>query len=254
MSAPDSHRLSAVIVQARMGSSRLPGKILKRLGEESVLWHVLHRCGAIRGIDLVCCAVPDSPDSDLVAEEAQRCGVTVVRGAEQDVLARYYKAAMTVGADIIIRVTSDCPLIDPEVCAQVLDLLTDGDLDYACNNMPPAFPLGLDCEAFTAVALAKAASVARDPYEREHVTPWLRVQPGIRRANLEGPRAGAAEMRWTLDYPEDLDFFQALFAKLPPPRAIPGYREVMDILAAHPEITMINAGCHDAARLGVPIR
>jgi spore coat polysaccharide biosynthesis protein SpsF (cytidylyltransferase family) len=254
MSAPDFHRPSAVIVQARMGSSRLPGKVLKRLGDESVLWHVLHRCRAIRGIDSVCCAVSDSPDSDPVAEEAERCAATVVRGAEQDVLARYDQAATTVGADIVMRVTSDCPLIDPEVCAQVLGLLTDRDLDYACNNMPPTFPRGLDCEGFTAAALARAASAARDPYEREHVTPWLRAQPGIRRANLEGPGGGAAEMRWTLDYPEDLDFFRALFAKLLPPPAIPGYREVMDILAAHPEIAAINADRHDAAPLEVPIR
>ena len=246
--------VTACVVQARMGSIRLPGKVMMDLHGRTVLAHVLTRCQAIKGVDVVCCATVEGPDGDPIADEAQQCGVVVFRGSEEDVLDRYFRAAMSLGADVVMRVTSDCPLIDPEVCAQVLDLLTDGGLDYACNNMPPAFPLGLDCEAFTAAALAKAASVARDPYEREHVTPWLRVQPGIRRANLEGPRAGAAEMRWTLDYPEDLAFFRTLFAKLPPSRAIPGFREVMDILAAHPEITMINAGCHDAARLGVPIR
>ncbi len=230
----------AAIIQARMGSSRLPGKVLLTLQGRTVLDHVITRCQAIRGVDAVCCAVPETPDSDPVAEEAARLGAIVVRGPEQDVLARYDGAARELGADIIMRVTSDCPLTDPEVNAQVLELLRRTGADYAANNLEPDWPHGLDCEAFSAAALAEAAREARDPYEREHVTPWLRQHPSLRRAHLAGPGGDIGDLRWTLDYPEDLAFFSTLFEKLSPGLER-GYEEVLKVLRAHPEIGAINA-------------
>ena len=120
---------TAVIVQARMASTRLPGKVLLPLAGTTVLDHVLTRCAAIGNSDILVCAVPDTPDSDPVAEEAMRIGARtgalVFRGSESDVLDRYYRAARFADADIVLRVTSDCPLIDPAVCARVIDLLTD---------------------------------------------------------------------------------------------------------------------------------
>ncbi|MCH8858929.1 MAG: glycosyltransferase family protein, partial [Proteobacteria bacterium] len=224
----------------RMGSSRLPGKVLLPLQGRTVLDHVLTRCQAIRGVDAVCCAVPETSDSDPVAEEAERLGAIVVRGPEQNVLARYDRAARELGAEIVVRVTSDCPLTDPEVDAQVLELLRRTGADYAANNLEPDWPHGLDCEAFSAAALAEAAREARDPYQREHVTPWLREHPSLRRAHLPGPGGDVADLRWTLDYPEDLAFFTAVFEKLAPDRE-QGYEEVLEVLRAHPEITSINA-------------
>lgn len=246
MAASDAR--TVVIVQARMTSTRLPGKVLEPLAGETVLAHVLRRCQAIEGADIVCCAVPDGPASDPVAAEAERCGARVYRGSEEDVLDRYHRAAVACDAGVVMRVTSDCPLIDPDICARVLRLRHDAGADYACNNMPPGWPHGLDCEAFTAAALARAAGEAVTPAEREHVTPWLRNHPSVRRANLAGPDGGAAAMRWTLDYPEDLAFFTALFAKLPPPPAIAGFESVAAVLRAHPEIAAINARHGDAAR------
>ncbi|NNG04292.1 MAG: NTP transferase domain-containing protein, partial [Inquilinus sp.] len=112
----------AVIVQARRASTRLPDKVLKRLAGETVLSHVLRRCAAVPGADAVCCAIPDDPACDALAGEAGRAGATVFRGSEQDVLARTAGAAEALGAGTVLRVTSDCPLIDPEICGQVLAL------------------------------------------------------------------------------------------------------------------------------------
>lgn len=162
---------TGVIVQARIGSSRLPGKVLMRLGDRTVLAHVLERCLAICGIDVVCCAVPDGPADDRVAEEARRSGAEVFRGSETDVLDRYYRAAATFRLDVILRVTADCPLLDPGVCGDVLSLRSAAGADYVCNNLPPSWPHGLDCEAMTFAWLERAAHEASQPYEREHVTP-----------------------------------------------------------------------------------
>ncbi len=231
---------TAVIVQARMGSTRLPGKVMEAVQGRPVLAHVLGRCAEIRGGDVVVCAVPDSEESAPLETVARARGAQVYRGSEQDVLGRYLAAARMVGADVVMRITSDCPLIDPDVCGAVLALRAREGADYATNNMPRSFPLGLDCEAFTTAALAEADRMTREPYDREHVTPWLRRAPHLKRANLASDRAGLEQHRWTLDYPEDLDFFRAVFAALPA-----GSRgrmdDVLSVMARHPALAGINA-------------
>lgn len=232
---------TAVIVQARLGSSRLPGKVLKPLARGTVLEEVLRRCRAIPGADLVVCAVPEDGKDDPVVAEALRCGAIVTRGSETDVLDRYLQASKAVGADVVMRVTSDCPLIDPEVCGAVLDLRAAEGADYACNNMPPSFPHGLDCEAFTRDALELAWRQAIAPEDREHVTPWLRRAPEIRRAVLAGPGGNFAHLRWTLDFPEDYSFLKEVFGLLPSSPALPGWKEVLALLVEHPAILELNA-------------
>ena len=247
---------TAAIIQARMASTRLPGKVLLKLAGQTVLEHVITRARAIFGIDVVCCAVPDGAENDEVAREAVRCGAEVFRGPEQDVLARYFGAACMLKATTILRVTSDCPLIDPETCAAVIRLHNETASDYACNNMPPTFPHGLDCEAFTLEILERAASEARLPAEREHVTPWMRNHPKLHRVNLTNSNADEVNLRWTLDYPEDFSFFTALFRHLHL-NTIQTTAQIRNILAEHPELVTINSRCHDPGRLtaltqGVP--
>ena len=121
---------TAVVVQARMNSTRLPGKVLLKLAGRTVLSHVLARCDAIGNSDVVCCAVSDCKESDPVAAEAERCGAVVVRGSESDVLGRYRQAAEEVRAKVVMRVTSDCPLVDPEICSRVLELRAKEEADY----------------------------------------------------------------------------------------------------------------------------
>lgn len=239
----------AVIVQARMGSSRLPGKVLEPIGARTALARCLTRCAAIPGVDEIVCAVPYSVSSDPVAEEAKRWGARVVRGPEGDVLARYAMAARAARADLVMRVTSDCPLIDPALCGRVRGLLAESGADYACNNMPPQFPQGLDCDVFAAERLYDADWLAREPYEREHVTPWLRRDPHLTRAALVGPGTGLERLRWTLDYPQDLAFFRAVFAEMGEAAASASWAEIAALLLRRPDLIAINSDFVDEPRL-----
>jgi spore coat polysaccharide biosynthesis protein SpsF len=231
---------TAAIVQARMSSTRLPGKVLRKLGDATVLHHVLSRCAAVPGCDVVVCAIPEGNDCEPIAKEAEAAGAVVVRGSETDVLDRYYKSAQAVHADVILRVTSDCPLIDPVVCGNVLALRKSESADYACNNMPSSFPHGLDCEAFTMSALTKAAQAATDAADREHVTPWLRREAGVKRANLSASQSEYADQRWTLDYPEDYEFFRAVWGAMDQ-SGVPSWKEVAALVASRPDISSLNA-------------
>jgi glutamate-1-semialdehyde 2,1-aminomutase/spore coat polysaccharide biosynthesis protein SpsF len=234
------HHRTVCIIQARMGSTRLRGKVLEYLGGAPVLAHVIRRCQAIPEVDDVVCATVPGLDGDGVAELASGLGATVFRGPEHDVLARYHGAAHAARADIVLRVTSDCPLIDPELCSAVLRLRIAEDADYAANNMPPSWPHGLDCEAFTRETLDRAAAQAIEPYDREHVTPWIRRNDSLRRVNLDGPGGAFAAQRWTLDYPEDLVFLRAVAERLPPNSTHVGWRAVAGIVADDPDLTLIN--------------
>ena len=232
----------AVIVQARMGSNRLPGKVLLPLGEISVLEHVLTRCKAIINVDMVCCAMPDTNDSIPITQVAERLGVQVFKGSEHDVLGRYYGAAQAVNADIVLRVTADCPMIDPEVCGSVLALVRNGGVEFACNNMPPTWPHGLDCEVITFASLERAHLEAEKAHEREHVTPWIRNHPNILKATLIGPANGSERLRWTIDNQSDYDFLQAIWKRLPLGCESWSYRVPLKILQAEPGLAEINKG------------
>lgn len=242
---------AGVIVQARMASTRLPGKVLMPLAGRSVLAWVLERCCAIPGIDMVCCAVPDGIGDEDVASEARRCGVPVFRGTQHDVLYRYYRAAEAFGFDTVMRVTSDCPLTDPRVCGDVLALFLRPGVDYACNNLPPSWPHGLDCEAMAFEWLARAVRDADAPEDREHVTPYIRRHPRARRRNLARPGGSAYHHRWTLDTRRDLCFLQAMADRLPEGSAGWDHRVALAIVTADPALAMINT---EAARAnGVPL-
>ena len=233
---------SVCIVQARMASTRLPGKVLLELAGRTVLSHVLERCQAIPGIDAVCCATPEGADCDLVVAEAQRCGVEVFRGSEEDVLDRYYGAAKTLQADFVLRVTSDCPLIDPELCDRVLAKVTSGGADFAVNNMPVTWPQGLDCEAFTFALLERAYRESQIFAEREHVGLFMRHASDVRRANVAAEGEDMSHHRWTLDTPQDYAFFDALFPRLSGGPEGWGYRVPLALVEADPQLAAINAG------------
>jgi glutamate-1-semialdehyde 2,1-aminomutase/spore coat polysaccharide biosynthesis protein SpsF len=190
----------------------------------------------------VVCATTDRPEDDAVAEAALRYGASVYRGSASDVLARYDGAARASGAELVLRVTSDCPLIDPEICGALLELAEREQADFASNNAPPAsFPHGLDCETFTAAFLARAAAEATEQQQREHVGPWMRHHPAASHVDLRGPGIGLS-YRLTVDYPEDLEMLRRLFAVLPHPEC--GWREVVAVLDSNPEIAAINEARH----------
>ena len=235
---------AAVIVQARMTSTRLPGKVLLPLDGTTVLEHVLTRCLAIANADVVCCAIPEGPAHEPLIEIIEYAGAVVYQGSESDVLDRHYQAARKVGADIVLRVTSDCPMTDPEICARVLELVRGGGADFACNNMPPSWPHGLDCEAVSFKWLERAALEAEKQFEREHVMPWIRGHPDVIKANLVGPGGGTEANRWTIDDPDDYAFLEAMWKRLPAGPAGWPYMVALAIVEREPALAAINAG-HD---------
>ena len=159
------------IVQARLTSSRLPGKVMYPLQGKPVLWHVLSRAKHIDGIDRVVLAAPDDTRSTVLAVVARSLGVETFYGSETDVLERYFYTALNNRAKVIMRITADCPFIDPKICSEVLSVL--GDSDYASNVYPRTVLKGYDCEVFTFHALTRAHREAIAPYDREHVTSWM---------------------------------------------------------------------------------
>jgi len=239
----------AVIVQARMGSSRCPGKVMMDLGGEPFLKRCLDRCDRIPGTDFVVVAVPDLPQDDPVAKAADSWGYAVVRGSETDVLARYAKAAREVHADAVMRVTSDCPMIDPEICGETIRFWQQSGADYGCNNMPPGFPHGLDCEVFDADALFAAEELAVLPYEREHVTPWIRTNAKMKRSSIQGPGGGMEKLRWTLDYPEDVEMFRAIYEEMGDAAPFASAADYLALCLRRPDIPALNQNRHDPARL-----
>ncbi|MCH7485700.1 MAG: aminotransferase class III-fold pyridoxal phosphate-dependent enzyme [Proteobacteria bacterium] len=240
------------IIQARMGSTRLPGKVLADLGGRPALAWTVRAAGAVPGIDRAVVATSEAAADDAVAKWCEGAGVPCHRGPEDDVLARYHMAARAEGAETIMRLTADCPLLDPMVCGEVLMLLEREGADYASNVDPRSWPDGLDCEVFTAAALDAAAAEAESPMEREHVTPFIQNRRHrFRILNVTCPVPGLASERWTLDTPEDLEFLAQVIARLPTGDTPPSYMDVVRVLDAEPELRDINGGA-PAQDYGVP--
>ena len=225
------------VIQARRTSSRLPDKVLKNLGGIPVLARVVDRAAAINGVDKVVVAIPEGDYNLPLKDAAEAAGAAVVTGSETDVLARYLKALEAHPAKYVMRITSDCPFLDPEVSGGMLAGMIESGADYAVTSL---WPHGLDSESMTAEALRLAGVHAKNPLDREHVTLWLKRSEQISRYNHRAEYNYSGEQRWVLDYPEDYAFLEALCAALPPYPAMPGWREILAVCEAHPEINSIN--------------
>lgn len=188
-----------IIVQARMTSTRFPGKPMALLHGRPVLWHVL--TAALKIGPTVILAVPCQPISLPMVELGSDMGCAIYTGTENDVLRRYNSAATCFELDVIMRITADCPKLDPDVCKRVLDAVPTAD--YASNVRPRTYEKGLDCEAFTRGALVNAHHEAVEMYDREHVTPWMQRALG-NTANIESGNPERAEKDWCVDTPDQL--------------------------------------------------
>ncbi|HVZ64214.1 MAG TPA: glycosyltransferase family protein [Opitutaceae bacterium] len=238
-----SRPLIAAIIQARMGSSRLPGKSLCPIGGQPLLGHIIDRLKACRLLDKVVVATTTAPEDDALAAYAAGKSAGVFRGGRDDVLDRYFRATQETGAEVVIRITADDPFKDPEVIDQVTAcVLGNPDLDYASNTLQPTFPEGLDVEVFRASALTKAWREAKLPSEREHVTPYIWKNPGIFRIENIRHAEDLSGLRWTIDYPEDLVFARAVYENLHVGNRIFLMDEILALLERQPQIGQINAG------------
>ncbi len=240
------------IAQARADSSRLPGKVLMPAGGMPVLAQVVRRAKAIPGIADVCVATSDRSVDDAVALAGAAAGAVVFRGAADDVLSRYVGAANFLQADIVMRLTCDCPLLDPNLCSEVAVLREKNEADYASNVEIPLWPHGLDCEVFTKKALETAQANAETLADREHVTPWMRRAAFLKRVHLPGPGGDLAMQRWTLDYPEDYALVKHVLDAFSVNSQIPGWRSVVEYLQKNPDVAALNAMRRDPARARMP--
>ena len=234
------------IIQARMGSTRLPGKVMKRLCGKTILSHVISRVRACSLVDEIVVATTTSLADNVIVTESEKFGVNWFRGSEEDVLERYYLAAKEYKADVIVRVTSDCPLFDGEVLTEMLEYFSIEtshglEMDYLSNCLRRSYPRGLDAEIFTFEVLEKAFQSAHQPYEREHVTPYIYEHPEIFNLHNQTYDDDLSNYRWTLDTEDDWILIEEIYKNLYHEGEIFTTDEVVDFLEENPELLFINA-------------
>jgi spore coat polysaccharide biosynthesis protein SpsF len=231
------------VVQARMGSTRLPGKVLKDLAGRPMIAHVLERVRGIEGVDDVWVATSALPLDDPLVRQVEASGLaTVFRGSELDVLGRFAGATLAARADVVVRITADCPLLCPSVSARVVRRLSEPSVcDYASNSLTRTYPRGLDTEAFTVEALVEAAQNASEAWDREHVTPFIYRHPDRFSICQVYDSEDHSSHRWTVDTAEDFELVRRIYAELwRPDRPVFEYDEILACLAGHPDWLSLN--------------
>ena len=247
------------IIQGRMSSSRLPGKILADIAGQPMLQRVFTRTSRSTTVTETIFATTTDPSDDPVAEYCDFSGIPFTRGSLFDVLDRYYQAAKQSKANVVVRITADCPIIDPTLIDDVVNTLLEGEYDFVCNRLPPpwhrTYPIGLDVEACTFKVLQKAWKEAKEPQHREHAMPYFYEEvklSAISRQLSEGtsPRGfriallnhitDFGDYRWTGDTPEDLEFMRQVYSRFDG-RDDFTWKEVLDLVHDHPQLMKINA-------------
>lgn len=226
------------LIQARMGSTRLPGKVMKQIMGLPMIELLLQRVNNASLVDKIVVATSIQPENDLLASFVESLGYSVYRGSENDVLERFYNAAQLHNADAVIRITADCPLIDSEIINQIITEFKNRKVDYASNILPPTFPDGLDTEIFSFAALEKTMKEASKPLEREHVTPYIRESGNFSIFNLKN-ESDLSKERWTVDEPSDFEVVDGVFKHFSPNVNF-SWLDVLSLSATNPEIFKAN--------------
>lgn len=232
------------VIQARNKSSRLPGKVLMTIGDKPMIAHVIDRVRLSQYVDDVVVATTDDPVDDSIQSLCDQINTAVFRGAQFDVLDRVYQAVLPYQPGIVVRLTADCPLLDPTLIDDVIQLLIDNQLDFAANRLPPpwkrTFPIGLDVEACTFTGLERAWREAEKPYEREHVMPYFYDEDGRFNIAVLNTEPDYGHLRWTVDTQADLDLVREIFIRL---QDKTGYtwKDVLAIVEENPALQQINA-------------
>lgn len=239
---------ACVVVQARMSSRRMPGKIVAPLAGEPALLRMLQRVARVRLAEARVVATSTDATDDAVVELCERHGIDCVRGPLDDVLARFLLAAPT-GCDTVVRLTADCPLVDPALVDLHIERFAASEADYVTNAIERTMPDGLDVEVISRAILERAAAEATDPSDREHVTPWIRRN--ARTVRVTQP-VDLSALRWTIDDPRDHEVIASIYDALHDDDAIFDSRDVYRLLVERPELLHV-AGCdelneHERAR------
>lgn len=234
-------RSTVIIVQARMTSTRLPGKVLLEVAGKPLLEYQIERLRRATLADRIVVATTVNQADQPIVALCERLGVPVWRGSEHDVLARYHDAALAHQAEVVVRVTSDCPVIDPRVLDDTIDYYRRGQFDYVSNSLEQSFPRGLDAEVFAFQALAEAHAEAVDGEEREHVTPFLYRRPQRYRLANFACAQDLSGHRWTVDTPEDFALVSQLVGALYPVLPRFALHDMVAWLKGRPEVSALNA-------------
>jgi spore coat polysaccharide biosynthesis protein SpsF (cytidylyltransferase family) len=230
------------VIQARMGSTRLPGKVLAELCGMKMIDVLLRRVSLAEGVDEIVVATTDNPADDVLVDWLMAGGTRVWRGNESDVLDRYWRCACMLEADVVVRLTADDPLKDPDIISQaVREFQSFVHVDYVSNTIAPTFPEGLDVEVIGMQALERAHFEATRKSDREHVTPYIWRNAERFKVHSFGMTPDLSHWRWTVDHPVDLEFVRQLLAKSGNDVEI-GYRRLIEVIIANPYLMDINAG------------
>ncbi len=229
------------IIQARIGSTRLPNKVFKDLCGRPLIWHVVDRLKYSKKINKIILATTHNPLDDTLVKWAENEQVAYFRGSEENVLSRFYEAANKSKADIIVRITADDPFKDPEIIDQVIDLLQNKNLDFAYNNLPPSFPEGLDTEVFTYAALEQAYKNSKDVFEQEHVTQYFYRHPDqFSHGNIFHSK-DISHLRWTIDTPNDFKLALFVYKMLYKEGMLFKTKDILNLYKDYPELLEINS-------------
>lgn len=239
---------TVAIIQARMGSNRLPGKVLMPILGKPMLWHIVSRVRAASCIDEVVVAIPDGAADEPLRRFCATHAISNFAGSEMDVLDRYYRAARHYHADPVLRITADCPLVDPELIEKLVGIYRSGRYDYAAvaagadahRSEGGCFPDGLDAECFNLASLEKAWREARDPRDREHVTRFIWRQKGMFRCTKLRADREFPPVRLTVDYPQDLVVATQIYERLFSENEVFHLADIVDLLQREPEIMKPN--------------
>ncbi|MDM5246498.1 glycosyltransferase family protein [Lysinibacillus sp. G4S2] len=229
------------IIQARMGSTRLPGKILKEVNGKPLLAYQLERIARSNYIGKVVIATTVAPKDDVVIEFCENYGVDYYRGSEDDVLSRYYEAAEQYGGDTIVRLTSDCPIIDPVIVDETIQYFLNNHFDYVSNTIERTYPRGLDTEIFSKSALERAYKEATLTRDKEHVTAYMYSNPESFSLGYIKNKQDYSQYRWTVDTLEDYELIKLILMSIYPFNKEFSWKDVLSLLAENPEWNDINA-------------
>jgi spore coat polysaccharide biosynthesis protein SpsF len=227
------------IVQAHMGSTRLPGKVLLDLAGRTMLARVVRRAQRTRLIDEVTVACSTEPSDDAIVTECATLGIRVHRGSDSDVLDRYHGATEAFRPDAVVRITSDCPLIEPEVSDKVIARFLESGADYTSNTIDRSYPRGLDTEICRRACLDRAWAEAKESYQRVHVTPYLYQHPELFKTVQVRGETDLNELRWTVDTREDFEFISRIYSHFGGEDDF-SWRDVLGLLKSKPELEEIN--------------
>lgn len=231
-----------IINQARMTSTRLPAKVMKPVLEKPLLEYQLERLQRARLVDQIVVATTINDTDQPIVDLCDRLCIRSYRGSENDVLARYHGAAIAHQADVIVRVTSDCPLIDPQVIDQTIQFYLDSypEYDYVSNSLVRTYPRGMDTEVFSFQSLDQAFHQAMAPGDREHVTPFIYFNPHQYNLGQVSYAQNLSSHRWTVDTPEDLELITRIIESLYPIKPDFSLQDCLDLLCQYPEWSMLN--------------